>query len=190
MRQALSAPEVIHDCQNEMKALLNSSLSGLVQDQSLIVGTIIQVNQHNVNTIKGENMMIIHDMEVLQKLCESLAEKPVSMVPKPKPAFGRSGLRGNAFGNNASGNNSNVFGRNSGFGANRRADASANQFYPIKSINPFMREFTIKARVTSKSSVRTWNNARGQGKLFNVVLIDADGDEIQGTAFNDREVSE
>ena len=31
---------IIHDCQNEMKALLNSSMSGLVRGESLIDGTI------------------------------------------------------------------------------------------------------------------------------------------------------
>ena len=30
---------IIHDCQNEMKALLNSSMSGLVRGESLIDGT-------------------------------------------------------------------------------------------------------------------------------------------------------
>jgi len=180
----------IHDCQNEMRALLNSSMNSLVQNNEMIVGTVIQVNQHNVNTIRGENIMIIHNLVVLQTKCESLAETPITMVPKPKPASNniggeRPGFGGNAFGNNAFGKNkfqSNAFGNKPGFGANRSA---VSQFYPIKSINPFMREFTIKARVTSKSGVRTWKNARGEGKLFNVVLMDAEGDEIQGTAFND-----
>ena len=30
---------IIHDCENEMKALLNSSMSGLVRGESLIDGT-------------------------------------------------------------------------------------------------------------------------------------------------------
>jgi hypothetical protein len=31
---------------------------------------------------------------------------------------------------------------------------------------------TIKARVTSKGDIRTWNNARGEGKLFSVDFLD------------------
>jgi ssDNA-binding replication factor A large subunit len=43
----------------------------------------------------------------------------------------------------------------------------------------------IKARVTSKSPVRTWTNARGEGKLFSMDLIDESG-EIRATAFKEQ----
>jgi len=184
----------VHDCQHEMKAILNSSMNALVQSNEVIVGTIIQVMRHNVNTIKGDNMMIIHEMIVLQKECEQLSSGTLAMVPKPKPvgtgAFGNSGFGNKAFGSSAFGSNKfgkkSGFGNNSGFGASRKASVSSrSEFFPVKGINPFMREFTIKARVTFKSGVRTWKNANSEGKLFSVNLIDAEGTEIQGTAFND-----
>jgi ssDNA-binding replication factor A large subunit len=34
------------------------------------------------------------------------------------------------------------------------------------------RRWTIKARVTVKSDIRHWSNARGDGKLFSVNLLD------------------
>lgn len=43
----------------------------------------------------------------------------------------------------------------------------------------------IKARVTTKSPVRTWANARGEGKLFSIDLIDESG-EIRATAFKEQ----
>jgi replication factor A1 len=43
----------------------------------------------------------------------------------------------------------------------------------------------IKARVTTKSAVRTWANARGEGKLFSMDLIDESG-EIRATAFKEQ----
>jgi hypothetical protein len=43
----------------------------------------------------------------------------------------------------------------------------------------------IKARVTTKSPVRTWSNARGEGKLFSMDLIDESG-EIRATAFKEQ----
>jgi len=43
----------------------------------------------------------------------------------------------------------------------------------------------IKARVTSKTPVRTWANARGEGKLFSMDLIDESG-EIRATAFKEQ----
>jgi replication factor A1 len=32
--------------------------------------------------------------------------------------------------------------------------------------------WTIKARVINKSDVRHWSNAKGEGKLFSVTLLD------------------
>lgn len=43
--------------------------------------------------------------------------------------------------------------------------------------------WTLKARVTSKSEKKRWSNAKGEGQLFSVVLMDETG-EIKATAFN------
>lgn len=45
--------------------------------------------------------------------------------------------------------------------------------------------WVIKARVMSKSDIRTWNNARGEGKLFSMDLCDDSG-EIRATAFKNE----
>ena len=45
--------------------------------------------------------------------------------------------------------------------------------------------WTIKARVTQKSNIRTWSNSRGEGKLFSINLLDDSG-EIKATAFRDE----
>lgn len=42
---------------------------------------------------------------------------------------------------------------------------------------------TIKARVTGKTPIKTWSNARGEGKLFSIDLLDDSG-EIKMTGFN------
>lgn len=42
---------------------------------------------------------------------------------------------------------------------------------PISAITPYQNRWTIKARVTSKSDIRRWNNARGEGHLFSMDLV-------------------
>ncbi|XP_030369823.1 replication protein A 70 kDa DNA-binding subunit [Scaptodrosophila lebanonensis] len=56
---------------------------------------------------------------------------------------------------------------------------------PIASLSPYQNKWAIKARVTSKSAIRTWSNARGEGKLFSMDLMDESG-EIRATAFKEQ----
>ena len=56
---------------------------------------------------------------------------------------------------------------------------------PIKVLNQFSQDWVIKARVVKKGDMRTWSNARGEGRLFSIDLIDRDGTLIQATAFNE-----
>lgn len=57
--------------------------------------------------------------------------------------------------------------------------------HPIEAISPYNNKWTIKARCTSKSNIKTWHNKNGEGKLFSVNLLDDSG-EIRATGFNDQ----
>ncbi|KAJ1727796.1 Replication factor A protein 1 [Coemansia biformis] len=56
---------------------------------------------------------------------------------------------------------------------------------PIKDLNPYHNRWTIRARVTQKSAVKTWNKPTSQGRLFSVNLLDESG-EIRATAFTQQ----
>lgn len=55
--------------------------------------------------------------------------------------------------------------------------------YPIEAVSPYASKWTIKARVTNKSEIKTWHKATGEGKLFSVNFLDESG-EIRATGFN------
>jgi replication factor A1 len=57
--------------------------------------------------------------------------------------------------------------------------------YPIEALSPYAHKWTIKARCTSKSAIKTWHGRSGDGTLFSVNLLDDSG-EIRATAFNDQ----
>eukprot|EP00349_Pseudokeronopsis_sp_Brazil_P004562 CAMPEP_0202970298 /NCGR_PEP_ID=MMETSP1396-20130829/16270_1 /ASSEMBLY_ACC=CAM_ASM_000872 /TAXON_ID= /ORGANISM="Pseudokeronopsis sp., Strain Brazil" /LENGTH=188 /DNA_ID=CAMNT_0049698709 /DNA_START=518 /DNA_END=1086 /DNA_ORIENTATION=+ len=49
-------------------------------------------------------------------------------------------------------------------------------------------DWTIKARITKKFPLKEWRNARGQGHILNIELVDYFGGQIQATFFNEQAV--
>lgn len=55
---------------------------------------------------------------------------------------------------------------------------------PISALNLYSHDWNIKARVLKRAQIRTYKNARGEGKILNIDLIDREGTMIQATLFN------
>eukprot|EP00743_Colponemidia_sp_Colp-15_P016080 GILK01019554.1.p1 GENE.GILK01019554.1~~GILK01019554.1.p1 ORF type:complete len:451 (+),score=31.00 GILK01019554.1:461-1813(+) len=56
---------------------------------------------------------------------------------------------------------------------------------PISTLHPSMPQWTIKARVTARSELRTWSKNGRSGTLFCVNLLDVEGGEMKGVFFNE-----
>lgn len=65
------------------------------------------------------------------------------------------------------------------------SSASHANIYPIEGLSPYAHKWTIKARVSHKSDIRTWHKQNSEGKLFSVNLLDESG-EIKATGFNEQ----
>jgi replication factor A1 len=72
-----------------------------------------------------------------------------------------------------------------GSGAVVKDRSAGEQIHPISAINPYSSKWTIKARITAKSEMRRWSNAKGEGTLFSIDLLDSEGGEIRATFFKD-----
>jgi len=59
----------------------------------------------------------------------------------------------------------------------------AGTIMPINALNPYQNKWSIRARVMEKD-MRTYSNAKGDGRLMNLLAVDATGD-IRITGFNE-----
>ncbi|KAK7694058.1 hypothetical protein QCA50_003634 [Cerrena zonata] len=175
---------IVSDGEHFLQAMLATQLNYMIDDGHFGKNSIVRINQFTCNTVQEKRLLIVMNMEVIVKTTEKIGKpevaggasaqqtpaarattSPAPPAPAPAPSASTSAtpapLRGQ--GNRAGINHQNVF--------------------PIEGLSPYQNNWTIKARVTHKSDIRTWSNQRGEGKLFNVTLMDNSG-EIRGTAFN------
>ncbi|CAK7566922.1 MAG: Replication factor A protein 1 [Sporothrix epigloea] len=188
---------VLSDMDHYVQTMLATQASHVVHDGKLVRGCLVRIKSYQANSVKGKNILIILDLEVIELLGthERIGEPAVydaSTSAAAAPAnttIGGTGFYGVKKEEPSSAATSwKPAARKPGFASETSYSGGSSahpNICPIEGLSPYSHKWTIKARVTSKSPIRTWHKASGEGKLFSVNLLDESG-EIKATGFNEQ----
>ncbi|KAL3424609.1 putative replication factor-a protein 1 [Phlyctema vagabunda] len=186
-----NAPEryriVLSDIKNFVQSMLATQANHVVHEGKLKKGCFVRLKQYQANAIKGKRILIVLGLEVIEELGEfEKIGDPKALEVKDeqdeKPT--NTTIAGNGFyGNKPQQPPAQDRALPSRTGP--PSSSAHGTIYPIEGLSPYANKWTIKARVTNKSDIRTWHKQNSEGKLFSVNLLDETG-EIKATGFNDQ----
>ncbi|RMX48537.1 hypothetical protein pdam_00021595 [Pocillopora damicornis] len=186
-------------------AMLATQLNEMVTSEQLEVKAVIQLNKYICNVIQEtRKVLILMDVTVIKPGREvpgkigdpkNLNADPGIDRQNPPQKNGNGAPQSIPGGVKAVMTNGKLAGgtsrgaelASSTYGSHKPLASRGNNIrsvFPITSLTPYQNRWTIRVRVTSKPKVRTYNNSRGEGRVFNVDLVDESG-EIRATGFNE-----
>ncbi|KAH6986021.1 hypothetical protein BKA56DRAFT_516451 [Ilyonectria sp. MPI-CAGE-AT-0026] len=174
---------VMSDGGHYVQTMLATQANRHVHDGKLVRGCFVRVKQYTPNNLKGKNILVILDLEVIESL--GIQEKVGEPVAVDAKAPQEATIAGDDFYGVKKEEKKPQVQQQQQSMPSRPATHGGSNIYPIEGLSPFAHKWTIKARVTVKSDIKTWHKATGEGKLFSVNLLDESG-EIKATGFNDQ----
>ncbi|KAL1732495.1 hypothetical protein EV714DRAFT_206529 [Schizophyllum commune] len=185
---------ILSDGEWFMQAMLATQLN----DVGIEKNSIVRISRASRNIVQNRRLVIVLGLEIVQHFDEKLRRDPndekqpwslPSEYLKVKPD-GENGQSPAPQSKPAAAPSTSAVPRTSTpqLPAQPHRDSkntapNGRSIYPIEGLSPYQNNWTIKARVTQKSDIRRWSNQRGEGRLFNVTLMDDTG-EIRATGFN------
>lgn len=181
---------VWNDTVNFIQSMITSQANWIVTDGHLKKGSICKLKQFQANMVKDRLILVVIDLEVLPEFGEpEKLGQPVALEAggkaeeDQKPQGQPQSISGNGFYGQQQKQQPAQQPQQRSLPSRTNGAAHAN-IAPIESLSPYAHKWTIKARVSHKSEIKTWHNKNGEGKLFSVNFLDESG-EIRATGFND-----
>ncbi|KAI0896750.1 replication factor-a protein [Annulohypoxylon nitens] len=186
---------VLSDTVNYVQCMLATQANHVIHDGSLVRGALVRVKSYQANMVKNKHILIILELDVAAELgVHDKIGEPQAFEAKPEPAtntntntvIGGTNFYGAKTKSSAPVKSEPMSSRMGGGGGSNTTYGNGNNvIYPIEALSPYAHKWTIKARVSQKSDIKTWHKASGEGKLFSVNLLDESG-EIKATGFNEQ----
>lgn len=181
--------------------ILATQKNHLVEDKSLKIGSVIELEEFAANVLSKDppkvviillNFKIVGEMEIDLDGTRSATEtgKKAVQNENAEPKIDKTSNAKSFFNKESSTYPEKQIVKSKPQQQSASADDctpgmfNGFKIFGIANLNPYQNKWSIKARVTNKSPIRKWSNAKGEGKVFSVDLLDATG-EIKASGFTD-----
>jgi replication factor A1 len=184
---------LISDGEYSGAAVLTSDMAALVANDAVKANYCVKLKTYMVNMLANTKLCIIMDLEVVSEAEEQIGE-PVDWTQRVKaePVAAEvveettsPAAKGPA--KNLTPSTSNVSSRvTSNYAPTPAAPPVMNssRAMPISALNPYSNKWLIKARVTTKSELKTFDKGNGVTSVFDMTLCDESG-EIRATVWRE-----
>ncbi|GMI14756.1 hypothetical protein TrLO_g4325 [Triparma laevis f. longispina] len=187
---------ILSDGTHYIQGMLATQLNNLITENHLVENAIVCLKEFITNVVQDKTVLILLKCEIVSihgskignptevykaDIAAAGAAKPVGGMynaPPPAPAAGGGSNYSNPY------NQPSKTSSGGGSGPTGRSGLSSN-IIPIGQLNPYQNKWVIQGRITNKGDMRTWNNAKGEGCLFSIDILDSSGMDIRGTFFKE-----
>jgi replication factor A1 len=194
---------VLSDGEHYIQGMLGTQLNHMCRDNTITDNALVQIKDFMTNQVQNRTVIIVLGLDVIpggvtdrigtpMDIEKAAPAAPVqSTAPVTQPMYNRTNVP--AASNPYSGQSSS-YGSNNPYGGAVKSEppivrsfpsTGGTPITPVSALNMYQNRWTIKCRVTSKSDIRTWSNAKGEGSLFSIEMLCSSGVDIRATFFKE-----